>query len=222
MLSCGTQSILGKLVQRPAKLDKKLARELKQLADPTFDPYDTVIGKTMCTYDFYEGKHRISFINDSHIAIAYYVVPGQGRLDGAFCEFSENDKMDYLKKLEDFGVVNIEMESTIFAALTYHAGIRAAIVCVTLLDRLKGDQVYQHSTRNSNSIFQLFIPLILPFPGEHTEGSDERMAKTTTNIGLSHDSKAFGVGWPTEATGRPRFYPFTTTFQTSATGIGSA
>jgi len=113
-------TILGKNVQRPAKLDKKLARELKGLADPSIDPYDTVTGKTMCTYDFYEG---------------------QGRLDGAFCEFSEKDKMDYLLKLHDFGVINIEMESTIFAALTYHAGIRAAIVCVTLLDRLKGDQV---------------------------------------------------------------------------------
>lgn len=50
--------------------------------------------------------------------------------------------MEYLTKLNDFGVVNIEMESTIFAALTYHAGIRAAVVCVTLLDRLKGDQVH--------------------------------------------------------------------------------
>lgn len=49
--------------------------------------------------------------------------------------------MDYLQKLHDFGVVNIEMECTIFAALTHYAGIKAAIVCVTLLDRLKGDQV---------------------------------------------------------------------------------
>lgn len=49
--------------------------------------------------------------------------------------------MDYLNKLHEFGVLNIEMECTIFAALTYHAGIRAAIICVTLLDRLKGDQV---------------------------------------------------------------------------------
>lgn len=113
-------SILGKIINRPAKLDKKLGRELKALAVPTEDPYDTVIGKTMCTHDFYEG---------------------QGRLDGAFCDFSENDKMEYLGKLNNFGVVNIEMESTIFAALTYHAGIRAAVVCVTLLDRLKGDQV---------------------------------------------------------------------------------
>lgn len=68
-------------------------------------------------------------------------VSGQGRLDGAFCDFSEQDKMDYLEKLKDFGVVNIEMEATIFAALTLHAGIKSAIVCVSLLNRLQGDQV---------------------------------------------------------------------------------
>lgn len=49
------QPILGKNVARPAILDKRLVRELKSLADAE-DPYDTVIGKTMCTYDFYEGK----------------------------------------------------------------------------------------------------------------------------------------------------------------------
>lgn len=49
--------------------------------------------------------------------------------------------MEYLQKLHDFGVVNIEMECTIFAALTHHAGIRSAIVCVALLNRLNGDQV---------------------------------------------------------------------------------
>lgn len=107
-------------------MDKKLAKELKSLAEPE-DPYDTIIGKTMCTHDFYEG---------------------QGRLDGAFCDFTEADKMEYLEKLRDFGIVNIEMECTIFAALTHHAGIRSAICCVTLLDRLKGDQVccviYKH------------------------------------------------------------------------------
>ncbi|CAD7084498.1 unnamed protein product [Hermetia illucens] len=112
-------TILGKTVHRPAKLDKKLARELKSLSSAD-DPYDTIIGKTLCTNDFYEG---------------------QGRLDGAFCEFSENEKMEYLEKLRDFGVVNIEMESSIFAALTHYAGIKAAIICVALLNRLNGDQV---------------------------------------------------------------------------------
>ena len=41
-------------MQRPAKLDKKLVRDLKAIADPD-DPWQTVSGKTMCTYDFYEG-----------------------------------------------------------------------------------------------------------------------------------------------------------------------
>lgn len=56
--------------------------------------------------------------------------------------------MDFLNKLRDIGVINIEMESTIFGALTYQAGIRAAIVCVTLLDRLKGDQVSVKLTKH--------------------------------------------------------------------------
>ena len=77
----------------------------------------------------------------THLIIKIYVTSGQGRLDGAFCEFSESDKMAYLENLRENGVVNIEMESTIFAALTYHAGIKAAVVCVALLNRLNGDQV---------------------------------------------------------------------------------
>lgn len=76
-----------------------------------------------------------------------YTRVGQGRLDGAFCDYTENDKMEYLGKLRDFGVINIEMECTTFAALTYHAGIRSAIVCVALLDRLKGDQVRVESKK---------------------------------------------------------------------------
>lgn len=66
---------------------------------------------------------------------------GQGRLDGAFCDYTETDKMDYLHRLRDHGVKNIEMECVAFAALTHHAGIKSAIISVSFLDRLKGDQV---------------------------------------------------------------------------------
>jgi len=83
------QTILGETIHRPAKLDKKLARELKSLSSAD-DPYDTIIGKTLCTNDFYEG---------------------QGRLDGAFCEFSENDKMAYLEKLRENGVVKSNLNA---------------------------------------------------------------------------------------------------------------
>ncbi|KAF7281620.1 hypothetical protein GWI33_004482 [Rhynchophorus ferrugineus] len=111
--------ILGKVVKRPCKFDKKLVRELKAMADPE-DPYDTTVGTTMCAEDFYEG---------------------QGRCDGAFCDYTEADKMQYLEGLIKSGVKNIEMEAVPFSALTNQAGIRAAIVCVTLLNRIKGDQV---------------------------------------------------------------------------------
>lgn len=111
--------VLGKLVQRPAKLDENLAEELKSLSTQD-DPFETHVGRTMCTYDFYEG---------------------QGRLDGAFCDYTEKEKLDFLNQISDQNVINMEMESLAFAALTHHAGIRAAVLCVTLLNRLNGDQV---------------------------------------------------------------------------------
>ena len=54
------------------------------------------------------------------------------------------------------GVSNMEMEALVFAALTNMAGIRSAVVCVTLLDRLKGDQVHIWSP-----VSQLWTGLIL-------------------------------------------------------------
>ena len=35
----------------------------------------------------------------------------------------------------------MKFSATIFAALTYHAGIKGAICCVALLNRLNGEQV---------------------------------------------------------------------------------
>ncbi|XP_065218420.1 uridine phosphorylase 1-like [Planococcus citri] len=113
-------AVLGKIVKRPALLNKRLIRELKALATPE-DPYAIVTGKTMCSNDFYEG---------------------QARMDGAFCDFSEIEKLEYLERLQKNSVVNIEMECLALAALTYHAGIKCAIVCVAYLDRLKHDQIH--------------------------------------------------------------------------------
>ncbi|XP_005097208.1 uridine phosphorylase 1 [Aplysia californica] len=111
---------LGMILQHPSKLDQEVAMELMSLAVPASDGYSTVIGKTMCTTDFYEG---------------------QARLDGAFCDYNEEDKMAFLKRVYARGICNIEMESLCFAAYCYRAGIRGAVVCTTLLDRLKGDQI---------------------------------------------------------------------------------
>lgn len=111
--------ILGKVVSRVAKLDLDLAGKLVAAGGES-DAYQTVLGKTISTDDFYEG---------------------QGRLDGAICEYTEEDKMAYLQEVSRKGVSNMEMEALVFAALTHMAGIRSAVCCVTLLNRLKGDQV---------------------------------------------------------------------------------
>lgn len=112
-------TILGKKVQRPAYVEKPLLEELLSCSENT-DDFKTVTGITMCTDDFYEG---------------------QARLDGAFCDFDEEDKMKFLNNVKANGVCNIEMESLGFLAMCNHAGVPGAVACVTLLDRLKGDFV---------------------------------------------------------------------------------
>lgn len=45
------------------------------------------------------------------------------RLDGLFSEYTTSEQFEFLRKLSEIGVKNIEMESTGFAAFTYRAGI---------------------------------------------------------------------------------------------------
>ncbi|KAM4689471.1 uridine phosphorylase 1 [Discoglossus pictus] len=113
------QTILGKTVIRNTELDSDLAHELEQCSKE-INEFNTVIGHTMCTLDFYEG---------------------QARLDGAFCSYTEQEKMEYLRAAFDAGIRNIEMESSVFAAMCNICGLKAAVVCVTLLNRLDGDQI---------------------------------------------------------------------------------
>uniref|UniRef100_A0A8D0BUM3 Uridine phosphorylase n=2 Tax=Salvator merianae TaxID=96440 RepID=A0A8D0BUM3_SALMN len=113
------QVILGKTVYRKTDLNNDLAEELMECAKE-LNQFNTVIGNTMCTLDFYEG---------------------QARLDGAICSYTEEEKMQYLKAAYDAGVRNIEMESSVFAAMCNLSGLKGAVVCVTLLNRLEGDQI---------------------------------------------------------------------------------
>jgi len=67
---------------------------------------------------------------------------GQGRMDGALRPwYTEEDKMKYLQKAYNAGVRNIEMEAPGFGAFCRRAGIRGAIVCCSIVNRLKGDQI---------------------------------------------------------------------------------
>ncbi|XP_029330350.1 uridine phosphorylase 2 isoform X2 [Mus caroli] len=96
------QVILDNVVTRSTELDKELANDLFNCSRE-IPNVPTLIGHTMCTYDFYEG---------------------QGRLDGALCSFSREKKLDYLKRAYRAGVRNIEMESTVFAAMCGLCGLR--------------------------------------------------------------------------------------------------
>ena len=77
----------------------------------------------------------------------FYLVTGQARLDGAFCEYTEEEKVNYLKFLNENGVANIEMECTAFASLTHRAGNKPFSV--------KGS--FQYRPNNDSLIILCFI-----------------------------------------------------------------
>lgn len=111
-------AILGKKRVRPTILDEQLSDDIMAARGDI----EVVMGNTMGCDGFYEE---------------------QGRLDGALDPgYTEEDKMEFLRKAyREADVRNIEMESGKFASFCLQAGIPAAIVCTTLLDRLQGDQV---------------------------------------------------------------------------------
>ncbi|XP_075749152.1 uridine phosphorylase 1-like [Rhipicephalus microplus] len=112
--------VLGECVRRFCVLDGDLVRELVDVGNRFLPAMNIVRGKTLSTDDFYEG---------------------QGRLDGAFCTYTEKSKHQFMEKLRSMGVRNIEMEAAQFAAMCHFAGLKGGVVCVALLDRLEGDQV---------------------------------------------------------------------------------
>lgn len=86
--------------------------------------FDLLKGVTIATDDYYDA---------------------QGRRDGALpVWYSEEEKIDFLKSAYDKGVRNMEMEVTVFLWFFHKLGMRAAVACAALLNRLEGDQ-HAHS-----------------------------------------------------------------------------
>ncbi|VDN89930.1 unnamed protein product [Brugia pahangi] len=112
------QCIMGKKILRTSVFDAEVYHQLYNVAHQLQLPVQ--IGKTLSANDFYEE---------------------QTRMDGAFCEYTEEEKFAFLNHLHKLGVRNMEMEALGFAALFNRANIKAAVICVALLDRLKSDQV---------------------------------------------------------------------------------
>lgn len=110
---------LGERRRYGADLDRGLSESLISAGKEIGLPI--VSGKTLGADDFYEG---------------------QGRMDGALQPwYNEEDKMVFLRKAYNAGVRNIEMEAPAFGAFCRRAGIPGAIVCCSIVNRLKGDQI---------------------------------------------------------------------------------
>ncbi|KAH8414343.1 hypothetical protein KR215_003581, partial [Drosophila sulfurigaster] len=112
--------ILGKRVVRPAYFPEQVIQDILKHGNRSEDGFDTIIANTMSTDCFYEG---------------------QGRIDGAVCEYDDAAKLEFLKECHKLGIRNIEMEATMLSSLTLQAGVKAADICVTIVNRLNGDQV---------------------------------------------------------------------------------
>lgn len=108
------------MVQTESIIDQRMIESLKNFAAIEFPQLPVFTGMTMSTAEFYEG---------------------QGRMDGAFCDFTPKDRENYLNQLKKDGVVNIEMEANAFAAMCNKVGIKCGVVNVVLVNRLQGDQV---------------------------------------------------------------------------------
>lgn len=107
--------VLGEELRFPATLDSNLTNSLVAHGKAMYGSV-CVLGDTLCAETF-------------HIA--------QGRDDGAFVSYTEEQKMSFFRKCRSAGVVNLEMESLALAAFANQVRVPAAVLCVVLVDRLE-------------------------------------------------------------------------------------
>lgn len=117
--------ICMKLVRRECTMDLATASLIEQLAkaEPNYKQlgeYNIRTGATVASNDFYEE---------------------QGRTIGAICEHSIEDKMQFLERARELGVINMEMECNYLAAMCHKLSVPFAIVCVALTNRLVDDRI---------------------------------------------------------------------------------
>lgn len=125
--------ICGNLVRRDSVVNQKLARELDKLAreEPNkqeLGDYRVILGTTMSSNDFYEES---------------------ARTNGAICDHNDDDKMNFLRKAKELGVINTEMESVSLVATCHKLNIPCGVICVVVTDRLVDDTVRLSSSQAS-------------------------------------------------------------------------
>lgn len=124
------------IVKRPCVIDMETAKKLESLcrAYPNHEElgeYEMRLGATVATNDFYEE---------------------QGRTNGSICEHTIEDKMRFLEKAKEVGVINMEMECNHLAAMCHKLNVSFGIVDVALANRLDKDKV--ELSREQMSLFE--------------------------------------------------------------------
>lgn len=117
-----TIAVLGEPITRPAYFSEVLARDISNSISDDLKSH-IIEGNTLSCDDFYEG---------------------QGRRDGALCSYTPEAKLAFLQRAHALGIRNIEMEGLVLSSFCNALNIPAAMICVTLLDRLLGDQIGGH------------------------------------------------------------------------------
>ena len=65
-----------------------------------------------------------SSILGNHVIASFCTFLGQGRVDGAICFHTEKEKLEFLQKVHENGVRNIEMECVGLAAMCQKVKMR--------------------------------------------------------------------------------------------------
>jgi len=133
----------GKVTRVPMYLSEVITKKLVKIAEDKKFPFK--VCKTLGTNDFYLG---------------------QGRVDGAFCDYDQEMRFEFLTKLKEMGIENIEMESHIFAAFCNKMEIQGAVMCVALVNRygqsFQNDQL-QISNQQIVEFTQRSIDVLMEF-----------------------------------------------------------
>jgi|GEM_PF-1295082 len=125
-LTIGSNMILsGKEAVVSTQMNTSLSKDIIR-AQPETLPFALYWGNTIAADDFYLG---------------------QCRFDGAIKpNYDEKMRQDYFKQILEKNIYNFEMESVAMASFCNLANIPAAMITVTLLNRLDGDQVSTSAT----------------------------------------------------------------------------
>lgn len=129
--------ICGKLVRRQCVVDQQTASIMIRLGNELNKSDGLIVhsGATISTNDFYEE---------------------QARTNGAICDHTKEDAIQYLESAKNKGVINFEMEANCLASMCHKLCVRFAIVCIAMSNRLCKNPTSLNKEQTASYIFRLF------------------------------------------------------------------